>query len=58
MLGNRTKEIMALIKSLVYCLLLFKSLKITIQIIAIAKSLTIYCRLSRMDLKLANKIPQ
>ena len=54
MLENKTKEIMALIRSLVYCRLLFRSLKIAMQIIAIAKSLTLYCRLSLMDLKLAN----
>jgi hypothetical protein len=56
MSGNKIREIMALIRSLVSYILLYRSLKITMSIIAIAKSLTLYCPLSQMDLKLASKI--
>jgi hypothetical protein len=49
---------MALIRSLVSYQVLYKFFKITMSIIAIAKSLTLYYPLSQMDLKQVNKIAQ
>lgn len=56
MLESKTRETMALIRSLVCCLHQFRFLPIIMSIIAIAKSLILYYPLSPMDHKLANKV--